>query len=444
MFKSIQYSLYAFTALLIVAVALTTVLIVSGNYLFSVAGIILMAISLANLRRCYARYNSNIIFLLNALENGDYSYRFSANKLSAREREINQVMNRIGDILATARKEIIENEQFLALILESITTGIVIIDDNGIVHRTNRTAKEMLGLTVFTHVNQLRVIDESYPEMFRRLRAGDSRQLSLTNEKEERPVSLRVSQILLKRGMMRVLTMNNIGNELEMKEMESWIRLIRVMTHEIMNSVAPVTSLSETMLALYRDSTTDSATLRQNTLEAFETINGTASGLLAFVQSYRKFTSVPQPEKKACDLTALVRKAIRLHERQMRDNGITITLSTNEHIVAQADENLIMQVVINLLKNAAEATETTSDRRIIITLAGDETDGASIDFANTGDPIPPDVLPHIFVPFFTTKTDGSGVGLSVSRYIVRLHGGKLTHRLSPDSLTVFRIELPAG
>jgi len=444
MFKSIQYSLYAFTALLIVAVALTTVLIVSGNYLFSVAGIILMAISLANLRRCYARYNSNIIFLLNALENGDYSYRFSANKLSAREREINQVMNRIGDILATARKEIIENEQFLALILESITTGIVIIDDNGIVHRTNRTAKEMLGLTVFTHVNQLRVIDETYPEMFRRLRAGDSRQLSLTNEKEERPVSLRVSQILLKRGMMRVLTMNNIGNELEMKEMESWIRLIRVMTHEIMNSVAPVTSLSETMLALYRDSTTDSATLRQNTLEAFETINGTASGLLAFVQSYRKFTSVPQPEKKACDLTALVRKAIRLHERQMRDNGITITLSTNEHIVAQADENLIMQVVINLLKNAAEATETTSDRRIIITLAGDETDGASIDFANTGDPIPPDVLPHIFVPFFTTKTDGSGVGLSVSRYIVRLHGGKLTHRLSSDSLTVFRIELPAG
>jgi len=243
---------------------------------------------------------------------------------------------------------------------------------------------------------------------------------------------------------MRVLTMNNIGNELEMKEMESWIRLIRVMTHEIMNSVAPVTSLSETMLALFRDSTTDSATLRQNTLEAFETINGTASGLLAFVQSYRKFTSVPQPEKKACDLTALVRKAIRLHERQMRDNGITITLSTNEHIVAQADENLIMQVVINLLKNAAEATETTSDRRIIITLAGDETDGASIDFANTGDPIPPDVLPHIFVPFFTTKTDGSGVGLSVSRYIVRLHGGKLTHRLSSDGLTVFRIELPAG
>ncbi|GHU79321.1 sensor histidine kinase [Bacteroidia bacterium] len=444
MFKSIQYKLYIFTLLLTAAVSGTTLLLVYGKYIFVLPGLILIFICFFQLKECYSRYNLNIIFLLNALENGDYTYRFSERKSSTREREMNKTFNRIKEILENARKEVIENEQFLSLILESVSTGIIIVDDSGIVRKVNRTALEMLGLPIFTHLKQLQAVDEMYPELFRNLKPGDSRQLALTSEKEEFPVSLRVSHIKLKRGMMRVMTLNNIGNELEMKEMESWTRLIRVMTHEIMNSIAPITSLSETMTFVLKDlkDLKDFNELKANSLEAFETINTTASGLLSFVDSYRKFTSVPKPKKERFDLSALIEKVVKLHEQAIREKNIKVRLPAGEPVFAVADENLIRQVLTNLVRNAIEAAETTDNERIEITIRRQEAGNITLDIANTGKPIPPEVLPHIFVPFFTTKPNGSGIGLSVSRYIMRLHGGKLLHFVSPDQLTVFQLAIP--
>jgi nitrogen fixation/metabolism regulation signal transduction histidine kinase len=347
----------------------------------------------------------------------------------------------VKEILANARKEVIENEHFLSLILESVSTGIIIVDKQGIVQKVNQTALDMLGLTIFSHINQLHTINESYPEQFHRLKIGDSMQLALSTEREELQISLHVSQIGLKRGMMRVLTLNNIGNELEMKEMESWIRLIRVMTHEIMNSIAPITSLSETMRFLYQ-SGGDIQELKQNTLEAFETINSTAAGLLSFVESYRKFTSVPKPKKNLFDLKALAEKVIKLHEQSLQDKDISVNIQIPSQLSVFADENLIMQVVINLIKNAIEAIEAHSDGKITISTEIIEPDKISFEIANTGRPIPADILPHIFVPFFTTKSSGSGVGLSVSRYIMRLHGGKLQHATSKEGTTVFKMIVP--
>jgi len=439
MFKSIQYKLYIFTLLLMAAVAGTTLLLVFEKYIYAVPCIILVLICLSQLKKHYSSYNRNIVFLLNALENGDYSYRFYEGKSTTREREMYQIFNRIKEILENARKEVVENEQFLSLILESVSTGIIIVDDSGVVRKVNQTALEMLGLPVFTHLKQLQTIDETYPELFRNLKIGDIRQLALTTEKEEFPVSLHVSQILLKSGIMRILTLNNIGSELEMKEMESWIRLIRVMTHEIMNSIAPITSLSETMRSLYHDANTDVNELRQNTMEAFETINSTAAGLLSFVESYRKFTSVPKPKKGCFNLTALVEKVVKLYEQAIHEKNIEIRLPAGEPVFAVADENLIRQVLTNLVKNAIEAVGTSDNERIEISIHIQETGNVTLDIANTGKLIPPEILPHIFVPFFTTKPDGSGIGLSVSRYIMRLHGGKLLHFVSPEQMTVFQL-----
>ena len=265
-------------------------------------------------------------------------------------------------------------------------------------------------------------------------------QLSLSTEREELQISLHVSQIRMKRGMMRILTLNNIGNELEMKEMESWIRLIRVMTHEIMNSIAPITSLSETMRFLYQTEN-DTQELRQNTLEAFETINSTASGLLSFVESYRKFTAVPKPKKVIFNLRAWVDKVVKLHEQVLREKGISCTVDIPDSLTVCADENLLTQVLINLFKNAIEAEEAYSDEKIMISAQTLEFGKISLEIANTGPPIPADVLPHIFVPFFTTKASGSGIGLSVSRYIMRLHGGKLQHATSKEGMAIFTLVL---
>jgi nitrogen fixation/metabolism regulation signal transduction histidine kinase len=398
-------------------------------------GIILFCFSA--LGKCYKQYNRNFNFLLNALENGDYSFHFSETKLSTREKEMNRMMNRIKEVLANARKEVIENENFLSLILESVSTGIVILNDRGIVQRVNQSALDMFGFPVFSHVNQLQTINEAFPQLFHQLKAGDSVQISLPTEREELSISLHVSQIKLKRGMMRIVTLNNIGNELEMKEIESWIRLIRVMTHEIMNSIAPITSLSETMHFLHRDGKTAPQDLKQNTLEAFDTIHTTASGLLSFVESYRKFTAVPKPEKRDFNLNVLVDKVVKLHEPVLREKGIEFNNLLPETIFIYADENLISQVLINLVKNAIEALG--NHEKIVISADRQESDKISIHVANSGVPIPPEVLPHIFIPFFTTKPSGSGIGLSVSRYIMRLHGGKLQHSLSKEGMTVFSL-----
>lgn len=316
------------------------------------------------------------------------------------------------------------------------------MDERGIVYTVNNAALKLLGLSIFTHVNQLRTIDSKYPELFKNLRKGDSADLSWSNEKEKISISVRVSEILLRRGTMRVITLHNINSELESKEMDSWIRLIRVMTHEIMNSVAPITSLSETMLALFQSDDIDEDDLKQNSVDAFQTIHSTAYSLLAFVESYRKFTAIPQPVKRPILVCELVSKIAKLEEAILQEKNISLTIDIkDENLSIDADEKLTTQVIINLIKNAIEAVEDQETRDIVIR-AGKEEHSIHIDIANSGEAIPEDILPQIFIPFFTTKPQGSGIGLSISRQIMRLHEGKLQHSTAPDGMIVFSMVFP--
>ena len=236
---------------------------------------------------------------------------------------------------------------------------------------------------------------------------------------------------------MRLISFQSIGNELESKEIESWIRLIRVMTHEIMNSVAPITSLSETMLSILRSGSTESEGMRKTTVEAFETIHSTAKGLSTFVESYRKFSAIPQPEIKPFPLNELVAQVVNLHAQSAADRNIRIQIVATDNLCLSADKNLIMQVLVNTLKNAIEAANEHGE--IEIDFSQRQSGKIVISVANTGSPISKDIIPFIFTPFFTTKEGGTGIGLSVSRYIMRLHGGNLLHSVSPKGMTVFSL-----
>lgn len=439
MFKSIEYKLIIFVLLLILSVALTTYLITQREYVYIGVSVLLMLYSLKSLYGNYKKFNQNILFLLNALDNGDYSFHFTEAKTSKREKELNQMMNRIKDILTRARKEVIENEKFLSLIIESVSTGIIILDPNNNVHATNHATNQLLGLPVFTHLNQLKPIDESLPELFKSLEVKDNTQIKIANEREEIQISLNVSKITLKKGTMKVITLNNIGNELEAKEMESWIRLIRVMTHEIMNSIAPITSLTETLLFSYKMQSAEAPddSLRRNTVDALETISSTAKGLITFVDSYRKFTGVPTPQFRKFELVPLLEKVLHLESSNMEEKGIESSIIyTNKHIELNADEGQITQILVNIIKNAVEAINN-SKGKIEIRVSESE-NKVSIDIYNNGDPIPSEIAAHIFIPFFTTKDYGTGIGLSVSRYIMRLHGGNLKHHTS-NEWTVFSL-----
>ncbi|SBV90859.1 ATP-binding protein [uncultured Dysgonomonas sp.] len=435
MFKSIEYKLFIYIGLLILSVAAATYCFLEKEYVYGPLCILIAVFSINRLQKHYKKFNQNILFLLNALDNGDYSFNFAETKLSKREQELNQMMNRIKEILSKARKEVIENEKFLSLIVESVSTGIIILDEHNNVLIINRATNELLGMPVFTHLNQLRVIDDSLPATFINLEINDNKYLKIANEREETQISLRVSKITLKRGTMKIFTLNSIGNELEAKEMESWVRLIRVMTHEIMNSIAPITSLTDTLLFSYKLSQdVPSDNLRQNTVDALETISSTAKGLMVFVESYRKFTGVPKPQLEEFDLIPLIEKVVSLESALMQEKGISLELQcAQSSLVVNADESQITQVLVNLVKNAVEALDINESIKIKI---GHTDNKTNIDVCNNGKPIPQEVIPNIFIPFFTTKNTGTGIGLSISRYIMRLHGGNLKHH-TKEGWTVF-------
>ena len=439
MFKSIEYKLIAYLAIVMISLVAATSFFISKQYLYGAIAVILILYAFIRILHHYGKFNKNILFLLNALDNGDYSFNFTETKLSNRERELNRMMNRIKEILAKAREEVIEDERFLSLIVESVSVGIIILDEGNNVIVANRVVGQMLGLPIFTHLNQLEVIDRDLSPIFKAIEPAESRIIKIPNEREELQIALQVSKITMKRGVIKIITLNSIGNELEVKEMESWVRLIRVMTHEIMNSVAPITSLTDTLLFSYRTSGKGAGdSLEENTVEALQTISTTAKGLINFVNSYRSFTGIAQPQKSSVDIVAIIDNVFALYKESMTSKNIKTEISGRvASLYVEADEFQITQVVTNLIKNGIEAVDGEKDGCVIVKIS--ETDErVGIDICNNGKPIPKDILPNIFIPFFTTKDKGSGIGLSISRYIMRLHGGNLKHHFK-DGWTVFSL-----
>lgn len=444
MFKSIEYKLLLWLTVMAISCGALAWGIAGQRYYTAAVAVLGIALALNRMFRHYRKFNDNILFLLNALDNGDLSFHFSTTKLSRRERELNQLLNRLKEILANARLEVMDNEKFLGIIIESVATGIVIAEPNDSVRVANRAAMGLLGLSNFTHLKQLAWLDGSYYRLFCGMEPGKSAQIRVANEREELLISVSVTVVTVGDVPLRIFSLTNIGNELEAREMESWIKLIRVMTHEIMNSIAPITSLSETLLETYAgERPGEDEELYENTVEAFRTINSTARGLLSFVESYRKFSGVARPEPLPVDLGALVSRTAALEVPGMRAKGITLLNEVPEHsTTVLADQAKVRQVLVNLLKNAAEAVVGKPDAQVRIGIVR-ETGGVSLEVRNNGGAVPEEILPHIFVPFFTTKETGTGIGLSLSRYIMRLHGGNLKYR-RVDGWTVFGMTFPAA
>jgi signal transduction histidine kinase len=253
-----------------------------------------------------------------------------------------------------------------------------------------------------------------------------------------------------KNRTLRLVSVQDINDQLSEKEMESWLKLIRVLTHEIMNSIAPVTSLSENLKNLYiRDGAVIkpemvSETTIAKTAKGLEVIEQQGIGLINFVESYRKLTRLPKPELKPVNVRNLIENTVLLNKSLWPDIQISLQINDPDMQIA-ADEKLFSQVLINLLKNAAEALEDRENGNIQIQTHRNREGKIEICIKDNGPGIPPELLEEIFVPFFTTRESGSGIGLSLSRQIIRLHGGKLTANSQPGKETTFCIEVrPAG
>lgn len=354
----------------------------------------------------WRRYKSTVgkvAFLFNAIDNGDYNFRFAEGDKVTGDRVLNRSLNRVKGILTHARDEQMEREKYFELILDSVDTGIIVVEESrGVVLRYNRAAQKLLKREVITHVDQIKENMKSF--------------------------SLRETNTVLKGRRVRIVAFSDIKGELANQEIDSWVKLIRVLTHEIMNTVTPIVSLSDTLL---RQSEGEQR-------EGLSVINRTGKDLVRFVENYRRFTHVPTPQPTLFYVNPFLERMSRLAGQIMKD-GCTVAVDVQpKDLIVYADEGLISRVVSNLLKNAAEAVPAGG--HIWLKSYTGENDTVVIDVVDDGPMIPDEVASHIFVPFFTTKKDGSGIGLSISRQIMRVSNGFIslvTDR--QNKLTIFRL-----
>ncbi len=370
--------------------------------------------------KLYHDHTKRMFLMIDAMENSDPSFLFPTHAGDKETRQVNRALNRVGQVLHRVKNETAQQEKYYELILNSIGTGVVVLNQAGYVYQKNNEALHLLGLEVFTHVKQLSHIDEGLQERIDSCREGDRLQISFSNERGTVNLSIRVSGIVVRGEQLRILAFSDINRELDEKELESWVRLIRVLTHEIMKSVTPITSISDTLLST---PASDSDELHRG----LKTISTTGRGLLAFVESYRRFTHIPKPEPSLFYVKAFAERMIELARHQNDCAHISFRLHVDPaDLILFADENLISQVVINLLKNAIQAISAQTDGCITIRSCCNDDDEVIIEVRNNGPAIPSEVSDHIFVPFFTTKKSGSGIGLSLARQIMRLSGGSIT------------------
>ena len=374
------------------------------------------------------RRNMNRIkFLSEAVAGGDFSFIFPEDDRRRTDRIMAESLNRIREMLGKARQETIDKERYYAQILENVRTGIVAYDERGFVMQTNEVAAKLFGLPVLTHIRQLDRVSDGLADMLLVAAAGDTRTLTLHDGESTRQLSLQVSQSRIRDRNLRILVVNDIHNELDNKEIDSWISLTRVLTHEIMNSVSPITSLSESLRELVPDKTSE-------LYKGLDVIHSTGTGIEGFVESYRQFTHIPTPSPSLFYVRGLVERSVRLVQGGPEHVRIDFRWSVEpEDMLLHADENLVGRVLNNLLKNAVEAIGEESDGCVEIRAFLNEREDVVIEVTDSGGPIPPEVEKRIFIPFFTTKTDGSGIGLSISRQIMRLSGGTLTLRTKPHT-----------
>lgn len=381
-----------------------------------------------------------VMYMLDALEDKETNFRFDEKPLVSRV--LHRTLNRIRLIFEKERQEINEQERYYGQMLDCVNTGIVVVDLNerakGRVLYNNKAATNILGISSLSNIRQLANVSSELESCFDTVSEGNNEmKVSFYNEKGQISLSVVATLASLQGKDVKIIVLNDISNEMSHNEEISWNKLIRVLTHEIMNTVTPIASLSRT-LSQGLDSKADDCPFDRNNLKlGLETIAESSNGLIKFVDTYRSLTRISTPVKKAFYLKELVDRVRQLTSKQINDVGAKLLyVEKSDDILLYADEDQISQVFVNLIKNALQAHAML----IEITAEIDFAETVVIHVSNNGKPINKENYDDIFVPFYTTKQEGTGVGLSLSRQIVRLHNGNISLVCSNEKNTVFKLQ----
>ena len=378
-------------------------------------------------------------YMLDALEDNETNFRFNEDRLWGRG--FNQALNRLHRLFDKERNNISEQERYYGQMLDHVRTGVIVLDQLH-VNYCNQAARTLLGLHSFRNLNQL---DDLYPNLgktFASLSCNSEQRATFSTDRGERTITMAATEALIKGKTVKIVAFNDISSDIAENEELAWARLIRVLTHEIVNTITPISSLSDMLsqdIAAAQLSPDEPAYRQldmQELASGLQTISTSAKGVIKFVNTYRNLTKVPVPVKTAFYLRDLVDRVLQLTAKQVAEVGAECSfVELTEDILLYADENQIAQILVNLVTNALQAEAT----KITITAMIDEADAVIIDVTNNGLAITPESQKQIFIPFFSTKPEGSGIGLSLSRQMMRQHNGTIHLARSNNHETVFTL-----
>lgn len=381
-----------------------------------------------------------VSYILDALEDKETNFRFDERTLFYRK--FHRTLNRIRTIFEKEKQEINEQERYYGQMLDRVKTGIVVVEENkrfsGRILYCNSSALNIIGVATLNNVRQLGNISPELQSCFENISDGNNEmRTSFYNEKGQTTLSVAYSKTSLQGKEVKIFVLNDISNEISHNEELSWNRLIRVLTHEIMNTVTPIASLSHTLSADIVSIGNDKSINHEELKMGLDTISESAKGLIKFVNTYRSLTHISTPMKKAFFVRDLIDRVRNLTRNQIAEAGAEFKyMEKSEDILLYADEDQIAQVMVNLVRNALQANASL----VSVTAEINSHETVLINISNNGQPINKENHDDIFVPFYTTKQEGTGIGLSLSRQIMRLHNGSISLVCSNDKVTTFLLQ----
>ena len=426
--------------LLCITALLVAFLFFTDNIILSVLILLLLIAQTVSLINYTNHTNRKIAYFFDAIKNEDFTLRFPE-KLSLKSlEELNHSLNMLNTMIQDIHIKKQIQEQYYQEIIKQSDIGIMTINKKGHILFANKKIEELLSYRPLNHIKQLNQVDSDLYELFSKLMPFERKLVQLSNEREKKQLALKSTALALNKEELLLVVAQDIHQELDEKETDSWVRLIRVLTHEIMNTITPITSISESILKYYK-SENEPVSLQdfnkdhiKNTVRGLEVIKEQGGDLMLFVESYRSFLNLPPPDKALVPAQKIMNKVKVLLEQESKNGSITIeTIINPEEIELFIDEKQISQVLVNLGKNAAQSLGEQENGLIKITTATNSKGVKYIEVWDNGPGISPELIDEIFVPFFTTKKSGTGIGLSLSRQIMHLHGGNLiVHSVQPE------------
>ena len=430
--------------IVLVSCLLSYFLVIDKSFRFSILCVILITAQTINLISYLNSTNKKIRFFFDSVRNDDSNLFFPFEITNTSLSTLYQSMNKVNNQIQQLKIENRQQEQYFGTMLEHLATGIITYNDKGFILHANSSAKNLLSIDVLTHLQQIERKDQKLYDIIKSMKPYERKLIAITAAEGEIQLSLKATSFKTKENELVILSIQDIKNELDEKEIDSWMKLIRVLMHEIMNSITPITSLSESLSNIYSSDGKAVSPEQVNvktiatTLQGLNVIKEQGKGLMSFVESYRKLNRVPEPVRKIFRVSDLMSRVQVLYNSLENSGRTDLSVSmADPDLEIFADQNLISQVLINLLKNALEANENNASGKIKISASAGVKNHPEICVSDNGPGIPEENIDEIFVPFFTTRQNGSGIGLSLSKQIMKIHGGNLKVRSVPGRETVF-------